>query len=125
MGEALVVNPKNKSLHPEWVPQPVRPKTRFPAAILVISLNQPSTSNMVSVKHAFVKSVLRTPHLIEAQSLRDFLASRGVESFMMNENGAFYAQGSIHAEVMPEVCVTDSLFENALSIKMDWKQQCP
>ena len=67
-----------------------------------------------------MKLLLRTPHLIEAQSLMDFLGSQGIESFLMNENVAFYAEGSIGSGVMPEVWVADELFEQAFSTKKEW-----
>ena len=69
-----------------------------------------------------MKLILQTPHLIEAQSLMDFLDFRGIESFIMNENGAFYAQGLAHSENMPEVWVAEAVFEKAFSIKKDWIQ---
>jgi hypothetical protein len=68
-----------------------------------------------------MKLLFKTPHLIEAQSLSDFLASQGIESFMMNENDAFYAQGSI-SEGMPELWVADDAFESAAATKRDWEQ---
>ncbi len=53
----------------------------------------------------------------------DFLDSRGIESFIMNENTAFYAQGTVHPGGMPEVWVADEVFESGDSIKKEWMQQ--
>ena len=67
-----------------------------------------------------MKRVFSTPHLIEAQSLRDLLGSEGIESFLNNENHSFFAQGAVATGVMPEVWVTDSNLEKALAVKEDW-----
>lgn len=67
-----------------------------------------------------MKLLLKTPQLIEAQSLKDFLVCNGIESFMINENISFYAQGTI-SQNMPELWVADEAFEKALTFKNDWK----
>jgi hypothetical protein len=68
-----------------------------------------------------MKLLFRTPHLVEAQSLRDFLASACIESVLAHEHLSFHAEGAVATSAMPEVWVPDESFETALSVKTDWR----
>jgi hypothetical protein len=70
-----------------------------------------------------MKFLFRASHSIEAQSLKDLLESDGIGCTIRNENTAFFGDGIIHSEGMPEVWVEDDLIEQALDVKRDWVEQ--
>ena len=70
-----------------------------------------------------MKFLFRASHSIEAQSLRDLLEADGLPSTTRNETTAFFGEGIIHSEGMPEIWVQDEHFELALDVKRDWLEQ--
>jgi hypothetical protein len=71
----------------------------------------------------FMKFLFRASQSIEAQSLKDLLEADGIGCTLRNETAAFFGEGLIHSEGMPEIWVEDDLFQQALDVKEDWTRQ--